>query len=52
MQIEFFIHGALCVSYSGQCYISHAFTNRSANRGSCSQMCRLPCNLKTRQGKY
>ncbi len=51
MQIEFFIHGALCVSYSGQCYISHAFTNRSANRGSCSQMCRLPCNLKTRQGE-
>lgn len=51
MQIEFFIHGALCVSYSGQCYISHAFTNRSANRGECSQMCRLPCNLKTRQGE-
>ena len=51
MQLEFFIHGALCVSYSGQCYISHAFTNRSANRGECSQMCRLPCNLKTRQGE-
>ena len=50
MQLEFFIHGALCVSYSGQCYISHAFTGRSANRGTCSQMCRLPCNLKTRQG--
>lgn len=51
MQLEFFIHGALCVSYSGQCYISHAFTRRSANRGECSQMCRLPCNLKTRQGQ-
>ncbi|WP_025820862.1 peptidase U32 family protein [Shewanella marina] len=51
MQLEFFIHGALCVSYSGQCYISEAFTDRSANRGSCSQMCRLPCNLKTRQGE-
>ncbi len=50
-RIEFFIHGALCVSYSGQCYISHAFTNRSANRGECSQMCRLPCNLTTRQGE-
>lgn len=50
MQLEYFIHGALCVSYSGQCYISHAFTGRSANKGSCSQMCRLPCNLKTRQG--
>lgn len=51
VQIEFFIHGALCVSYSGQCYISHAFTCRSANRGECSQMCRLPCNLKTRHGE-
>ncbi|GGI70990.1 peptidase U32 family protein [Shewanella gelidii] len=51
LQLEFFIHGALCVSYSGQCYISHAFTNRSANRGECSQMCRLPCNLKTREGE-
>lgn len=50
MRIEFFIHGALCVSYSGQCYISQAFTGRSANRGECSQMCRLPCNLKNRQG--
>jgi collagenase-like PrtC family protease len=38
--LEFFVHGALCVAYSGQCYISHALTGRSANRGSCSQECR------------
>ena len=40
--LEFFVHGALCVSYSGQCYISHAHTGRSANRGDCNQACRLP----------
>jgi 23S rRNA 5-hydroxycytidine C2501 synthase len=40
--LEFFIHGALCVAYSGQCFISHAITGRSANRGSCSQECRQP----------
>jgi collagenase-like PrtC family protease len=40
--LEFFVHGALCVAYSGQCFISHAHTGRSANRGSCSQECRLP----------
>jgi collagenase-like PrtC family protease len=50
MQLEFFIHGALCVAYSGLCNLSHAFSNRSANRGECSQMCRLPGNLKTRAG--
>ncbi len=43
--LEFFVHGALCVSYSGQCYVSHAHTGRSANRGECSQMCRLPLSL-------
>ncbi len=43
--LEFFIHGALCVSYSGQCYISHAHSGRSANRGECSQACRLPYTL-------
>ncbi|MXR70640.1 collagenase-like protease [Shewanella sp. JBTF-M18] len=51
MQLEFFIHGALCVAYSGLCNLSHAFSNRSANRGECSQMCRLPGDLKTRQGE-
>jgi len=40
--LEFFVHGALCVAYSGQCFISHAHTGRSANRGNCSQECRLP----------
>ena len=47
VQLEFFIHGALCVSYSGQCNISHARTGRSANRGECAQLCRLPCSLQT-----
>ncbi|GBU09872.1 peptidase [Gammaproteobacteria bacterium] len=48
--LEFFIHGALCVAYSGQCYISHAQTGRSANRGDCSQACRLPYTLKDSSG--
>ncbi|MDR2928490.1 MAG: U32 family peptidase [Cytophagaceae bacterium] len=51
VQLECFIHGALCVSYSGKCYMSHAATKRSANRGECSQMCRLPYSLETLQGK-
>lgn len=49
--IEFFIHGALCVAYSGQCNISHAQTGRSANRGDCSQACRLPYTLKDDKGR-
>jgi collagenase-like PrtC family protease len=49
--LEFFIHGALCVAFSGQCYISHAHTGRSANRGECSQACRLPYTLVDGQGK-
>lgn len=49
--IEYFIHGALCVAFSGQCYISHAQTGRSANRGDCSQACRLPFTLKDDQGR-
>ncbi|HUM99220.1 MAG: protease [Halothiobacillus sp. 20-53-49] len=40
--LEFFVHGALCVAYSGQCFISEAHTGRSANRGECNQACRLP----------
>jgi putative protease len=48
--IEFFIHGALCVAFSGQCNISHAQTGRSANRGDCSQACRLPYTLQDEQG--
>ena len=49
--LEFFVHGALCVSYSGQCYLSHAQTGRSANRGDCSQACRLPYSVAEPQGK-
>ncbi|HZW25507.1 MAG TPA: U32 family peptidase [Gallionella sp.] len=49
--IEHFIHGALCVAYSGQCNISHAHTGRSANRGDCSQACRLPYTLTDAQGR-
>ncbi len=48
--IEFFVHGALCVAFSGQCYISHAQTGRSANRGDCSQACRLPYTLTDKEG--
>ena len=43
--LEFFVHGALCVSHSGQCYLSHYIGNRSANRGACAQPCRLPWDL-------
>ncbi len=49
--LEFFVHGALCVAFSGQCYISHADTGRSANRGDCSQACRLPYTLKDSDGR-
>jgi collagenase-like PrtC family protease len=50
-KLEFFVHGALCVAFSGQCYISHAQTGRSANRGECSQACRLPYTLNDPQGR-
>ncbi|WP_054022228.1 peptidase U32 family protein [Piscinibacter sakaiensis] len=49
--LEFFVHGALCVAYSGQCFISHAMTGRSANRGSCSQECRQPYTVSDAQGR-
>ncbi|MEJ6004630.1 U32 family peptidase [Paucibacter sp. AS339] len=49
--LEFFIHGALCVAYSGQCFISHAHSGRSANRGNCSQECRLPYTVTDAQGR-
>jgi len=48
--LEFFMYGALCVAFSGQCYISHAHTGRSANRGECSQACRLPYDLADKDG--
>ena len=45
VELEAFVHGALCVSYSGQCYMSQANSGRSANRGQCAQYCRLPYHL-------
>ena len=48
--LEFFVHGALCVSYSGQCYLSHVIGHRSANRGACAQPCRLAWNLEDENG--
>ncbi|MBR4392140.1 MAG: U32 family peptidase [Bacteroidales bacterium] len=44
--LEFFVHGALCVSHSGQCFLSQYIGNRSANRGACAQPCRLPWELE------
>lgn len=49
--LEAFVHGSLCVSYSGQCYASQALTGRSANRGECAQICRLPFTLTDADGK-
>jgi putative protease len=50
IELESFVHGALCVSYSGQCYMSEFTTGRSANRGECSQACRLPYTLEDKKG--
>lgn len=49
--MEVFVHGALCVSYSGQCYVSQSCFGRSANRGECAQFCRLPFSLVDSDGK-
>lgn len=49
--IECFIHGALCVSYSGRCHASQAVCGRSANRGECAQICRLPYTLTDADGR-
>ena len=51
VELEFFVSGALCVSFSGNCYMSIAGGERSANRGSCAQNCRLPYNLIDGTGK-
>lgn len=48
--LEYFVHGALCVSYSGRCNASCYFKDRSANRGECSQICRLPYNVYDENG--
>lgn len=49
--LEIFVHGALCASYSGQCYVSQACFGRSANRGECAQFCRLPFSLVDAEGR-
>lgn len=49
--LEVFVHGALCVSYSGQCYVSQACYGRSANRGECAQFCRLSFDLEDARGE-
>ncbi len=49
--LEFFVHGSLCASHSGQCYLSQFIGNRSANRGACAQPCRLPWDLLDGDGK-
>lgn len=49
--LEAFVHGALCVCYSGQCYLSEALSKRSANRGACAQYCRLPYTLIDSEGE-
>lgn len=51
-ELEFFVHGALCVSYSGQCYLSQKIGKRSANRGECAQPCRNIYSLVDENGKY
>jgi collagenase-like PrtC family protease len=51
LELEFFVHGALCVSYSGQCYMSYAVGGRSGNRGECAQPCRRRYSLVDADGK-
>lgn len=51
MPLEVFVHGALCVCYSGRCYASEYCFGRSANRGECAQFCRLPFDLIDGEGK-
>jgi 23S rRNA 5-hydroxycytidine C2501 synthase len=51
IELEAFVHGSLCVSLSGQCYMSHAVGGRSANRGACAQPCRKKYTLKDATGK-
>lgn len=54
LELECFVHGAICISYSGRCYISSFLTNRSANRGECTNSCRWNYVLmeEQREGKY
>lgn len=50
VELEVFVHGALCVSYSGRCYISEVLAGRSANRGACAQFCRMAYDLLDAEG--
>ena len=50
VELETFVHGALCVSYSGRCYISEVLAGRSANRGACAQFCRMAYDLLDAEG--
>lgn len=52
IDLETFVHGALCVSYSGQCYLSYAIGKRSANRGECAQPCRKKYSLVNAKGEF
>ncbi|MGC9334420.1 MAG: peptidase U32 family protein [Anaerolineae bacterium] len=51
LELESFVHGALCASYSGQCYLSYAIGGRSGNRGECAQPCRRRYSLVDREGR-
>ena len=51
VRLEAFVHGALCVSYSGQCFVSQHLFGRSANRGECAQVCRMEFDLENQQGE-
>ena len=51
IKLEAFVHGALCVSYSGKCFMSEVLMNRSANRGCCAQMCRMRYDLLDKDGQ-
>ena len=50
-EVEVFVHGAICVGYSGRCFLSRSMSGRSGNRGACSQPCRLPWDLTDRSGR-
>lgn len=51
VELECFVHGAICVGYSGRCFLSRSMSERSGNRGACSQPCRLPYDLKDGEGR-
>ncbi|WP_298063324.1 U32 family peptidase [uncultured Rikenella sp.] len=51
IELEAFVHGAICVSYSGQCYLGHALCGRGGNRGACAQPCRSQYNLVNDRGE-